>query len=69
MVGAAGVGVSPGPTHWNTGVLLTVPGRVTEQVRETASPAMGEEVEGEREIIKSSAGKEYTNYDCIKEWD
>ena len=69
MVGAAGVGVSPGPTHWNTGLPLTVPGRVTEQVRETVSPAMGEEVEGEREIIKSSAGKEYTNYDCIKEWD
>ena len=55
MVGAAEVGVSPGATHWNTGLPLTVPGRVTEQVRETASPAMGKEVEGEREIIKSSA--------------
>ena len=61
MVGAAGVGVSPGPTHWNTGVPFTVLGRVTEQVRETDSPAMGEEVEEEREIIRSSAGRKYIN--------
>ena len=60
MEGAAGVGVSPGPTHWNTGLPLTVPGRVTEQVRETDSPAVGEEVEGEREIIRGSAGRQHT---------
>ena len=60
MEGSAGVGVSPGPAHWNTGLPLTVPGRVTEQVRETDSPAVGEEVEGEREIVRGSAGRQHT---------
>ena len=60
MEGAAGAGVSSGPTHWNTGLPLTVPGRVTEQVRETDSPAVGEEVEGEREIVRGSAGRQHT---------
>ena len=37
----------PDPTHWKTGVPLTIPGRVTEQLRETVSPArvMGEDKE------------------------
>ena len=60
MKGAAGVGVSPGPAHWNTGLPLTVPGRVTEQVRETDSPAVGEEVEGERKIIRGAAWSQIT---------
>ena len=59
MEGAAGVRVSPGLTHWNIGLPLTVPGRVTKQVRETDPPAMGEEVEGEREIISGSAGRQH----------
>ena len=62
MERSAGVGVSPGPAHWNTGVPLTVLGRVTEQVRETDSPAVGEEMEGEREIIRGSAGGQHMNY-------
>ena len=57
MEGAAGVRVSPGPAHWNTGLPLIAPGRVTEQVRETDSPAVGDEVEGEREIIRVSVGR------------
>ena len=64
MVGAAGFEVSPGHAHWKTGVLFTAPSRVTEQVRETDSPAMGEEVDEEREIIRSCAGKKYMN--CVK---
>ena len=59
MEGAAGVGVSPGPAHWNTGLPLTVPGRVTEQVRDTDPPATGEEMEEEREMISGSAGKQH----------
>jgi len=55
--GAAGVGVSPGPSHWNTGLPLTVPGRVTKQVRETFSPTTGKEVEERREIFRGSAGR------------
>ena len=37
----------PGPTHWKTGVPLTILGTVTEQLRETVSPArvMGEDTE------------------------
>ena len=60
MEGAAEVGVSPGSAHWSTGLPLTVPGRVIEQVRETDSLAVGEEVEGERDIIRGSAGIQHT---------
>ena len=48
MVGSAGVGVTPGPSHWKTGVPVTPLGGVTEQVRVTDSPAM---MEGEEEVM------------------
>lgn len=57
MEGSAGVGVSPGPAHLNTGLPLTVPGRVTEQVRVRDPPATGDEVEGVRETTGGTAGK------------
>ena len=45
VVVEAGVGVTPGPTHWKSGVPVTPAGRVTEQVRVTETPTvMGEEV-------------------------
>ena len=46
VVGSAGVGGTPGPSHWKSGVPVTPVGRVTEQVRVTVSPAMTDE-EGE----------------------
>ena len=45
-MGLAGVGGTPGPSHWKSGVPVTPVGRVTEQLRVTVSPAMTEE-EGE----------------------
>ena len=54
MVGSAGVGVTPGPSHWKSGVPVTPVCRVTEQVRVTVSPAMMEE-EGE-EVRERVAG-------------
>ena len=55
VVGSAGVGVTPGPSHWKSGVSVTPVGKVTEQVRVTLSPAMtkkeGEEV---REMMTGS---------------
>ena len=55
VVGAAGVGVTPGPTHWKSGVPVTPAGRVIEQVRVRESPAtMGEGGEEVREIINES---------------
>ena len=53
MVGSAGVGVTPGPFHWKTGVPVTPLGRVTEQVRVTVSPAM---MVGEEEVREMVAG-------------
>ena len=59
VVGAAGVGVTPGPSHWKS---VTATGRVTEQVRVTESPArMGEEGEEEREIAAGSRDQQYKN--------
>ena len=56
VVGEAGVGVTPGPTHWMSGVLDTPAGRVTEQVRVTESPAvMGVEGEEVREMAARSS--------------
>ena len=69
MEGEAGVGVSPGPAHWNTGLPLTEPGRVTEQVRETDSPTVGEEVEGERKMIKGSVYGDKSQKLCINHCD
>ena len=55
MVGEAGVGVTPGPSHWKSGVPVTPAGRVTEQVRVTESPArMGEGGEEVREMVAGS---------------
>ena len=55
VVGSSGVGVTPGPSHWKSGVPVTPVGRVTEQVRVTVSPAMmGEEGEEVREIVAGS---------------
>ena len=57
VVGAAGVGVTPGPSHWKSGVPVTPAGRVTEQVRVTESPAMmGEEGEEERKMVAGTRG-------------
>ena len=55
MVGSPGVGVTPGPSHWKSGVPVTPVGRVTEQMRVTVSPTMIEE-EGEevREMVAGS---------------
>ena len=54
-MGSAGVGVTPGPSHWKSGVPVSSVGRVIEQVRVTLSPAMTEE-EGEevREMMIGS---------------
>ena len=58
MVGAAGVGFTPGPTHWKSGVPVTPAGRVTEQVRVRESPAvMGVRGEEEREMVARSVGR------------
>ena len=55
MVGSAGVGVTPGPSHWKIGVPVTPLGRVIELVRVTVSPAM---MEGEEEVREIMAGSE-----------
>ena len=55
VMGSPGVGVTPGPSHWKSGVPVTPVGRVTEQVRVTLSPAMmGEEGEEVREMVVPS---------------
>ena len=54
MVGTAGAGVTPGPSHWKTGAPVTPLGRVTEQTRVTVSPAMMEVGEEVREIVAGS---------------
>ena len=53
VVGTAGVGVTPGPSHWKTGPPVTPLGRVTEQMRVTVSPAM---MEGGEEVMEIVAG-------------
>ena len=62
VMGEAGVGVTPGPSHWKSGVPVTPAGRVTEQVRVRESPAtMGEEGEEEREMVARSVhGEKYS---------
>ena len=52
-VGTAGVGVTPGPSHWKTAAPVTPLGRVTEQTRVTLSPAM---MEGEKDVMEIVAG-------------
>ena len=52
VVGSAGVGGTPGPSQWKSGVPEN---RVTEQLRVTVSPAMTEEEEEEvRETMTGS---------------
>ena len=51
---SAGVGVTPGPSHWKTGVPVTPLGREMVQVRVTESPAMTAGEEGVREIVAGS---------------
>ena len=53
-VGSSGVGVTPGPSHWKTGVPVTPLGREMEQVRVTVSPAMTVGEEGDREMVADS---------------
>ena len=52
---SAGVGGTPGPSQWKSGVPVTPVGRVAEQLRVMLSPAMTEE-EGEevREMMSGS---------------
>ena len=66
MVGEAGVGVTPGPSHWKSGVPVTPAGRVTEQVRVTESPArMGVGGEEVREMVADSVHGEKYNIMCL----
>ena len=62
VVGAAGVGLTPGPTHWKSGVPVTPAGRVTEQVRVREAPAvMGERGEELKEMVAGSVhGEKYS---------
>ena len=53
-VGLAGVGVTPGPSHWKTGVSVTPLGSEMEQVRVTESPAMTAGEAGVREMVAGS---------------
>ena len=63
VVGLAGVGVTPGPSHWMFGVSVTPGGRVTEQLRMTVSPAtMDEEGEEAREINAATMDAYSCNY-------
>ena len=67
VVGSAGVGGTPGPSQWRSGVPVTPVGRMTEQLRVTVSPAMTEE-EGEevREMMTGSVEIEVVeNYNEI----
>ena len=49
-----GSAVTPGPSHWKTGVSVTPLGREMEQVRVTESPAMTVGEEGDREMVAGS---------------
>ena len=53
-MGSAGVGVTPGPSHWKIGVPVTPLGREMVQVRVTESPAMTAGEEGARETVAGS---------------
>ena len=45
VMGSNGVGVTPGPFHWKSGVSVSPVRKVTEQLRVTVSPATMEEEE------------------------
>ena len=66
-VGLAGVGVTPGPSHWKTGVSVTPLGREMEQVRVTESPAMTAGEPGVREMVAGSVipGKMHIMYSSV----
>ena len=55
--------VTPGPSHWKTGVPVTPLGRVIEQVRVIVSPAMMEGEEEVREMVAGSVGNIICKYD------
>ena len=48
--GSDGVGMIPGPSHWNVGVSVTPSSRVTEHVRITDSPIIREDTDADKEI-------------------
>ena len=68
-VGSSGVGVTPGPSHWKTGVPVTPLGREREQVRVTESPAMTAGEEGVREMVAGSviSGNVHIMYSSVFE--
>ena len=49
-----GSSITPGPSHWKTGVPVTPLGREMEQVRVTVSPAMTVGEEGVRDMVAGS---------------
>ena len=53
-MGSAGVGVTPGPSHWKIGVPVTPLGRVTVHVRVTVFPARTAREKGVREMVAGS---------------
>ena len=60
-MGSSGVGVTPDPIHWKTGVSVTPLGREMEQVRVTESPASeGGEGEKVREMVAGSVRESRT---------
>ena len=56
-IGSSGVGITPGPSHWKTGVSVTPLGREMVQVRVTVSPASTILEEGAREMVGDSVGE------------
>ena len=54
-----GSSVTPGPSHWKTGVPVTPLGREREQVRVTEAPAMTAGEEGVRDMVAGSVIYEY----------
>ena len=48
--------VTPGPSHWKTGVPVTPGGREMEQVRETVSPTRTGEKGGEVRVMFAASG-------------
>ena len=62
---SSGVGVTPGPSHWKTGVPVTPLGRAMEQVRVTEFPFMTVGEEGDREMVDGSVGDVSTRRESV----
>ena len=63
---SSGVGVTPGPSHWKTGVPPVTPlGRAREQVRMTEFPVMTVGEEGDREMVDGSVGDVSTRRESV----